>query len=120
VAARILVVDDELMVTRLIERALRDEGYEVTAVSDGERGLEAAIRANPAFDLVVTNTWMSGLSGGELIVRLRQHFPSIPILHIDDVARHKTPRESHPDIPTLYKPFCIAALRDAVRVLLAG
>jgi DNA-binding response OmpR family regulator len=119
VAPRILVVDDEPMVARLITRALTDEGYDVTALSDGERGLEAAREASPPFDLVVTNTWLPGLSGAELIDRLREHFPATPILHVDDVARHKTPADS-PDVPTLYKPFSIAALRDAVRKLLAG
>jgi DNA-binding response OmpR family regulator len=107
------------MVTQLISRALSDVGYEVTALSDGERGLAAALSANPGFDLVVTNTWMPGLSGAELIARLRQHFPAIPILHIDDVARHKTATDS-PEVATLFKPFSIAALREAVRALLAG
>ena len=120
VAPRILVVDDEPMVSQLIARALSDVGYEVTTLSNGERGLEAAKQANPPFDLVITNSWMPGLSGGELIARLRQHFPSIPILHIDDVARHKSANQPHPDIPTLFKPFSIAALREAVRALLAG
>jgi DNA-binding response OmpR family regulator len=61
VAPRILVVDDEPMVSLLIARALSDEGYEVTALSDGERGLKAAKQADPGFDLVITNTWMPGL-----------------------------------------------------------
>jgi DNA-binding response OmpR family regulator len=118
VAPRILVVDDEPMVSLLITRALRDEGYEVTAVPDGRAGLEAAQAAQPAFDLIVTNTWMRGLSGAELIARLRLDFPAVPILHVDDLARHKTAAESREDVTTLYKPFSIGALKKAVAELL--
>jgi CheY-like chemotaxis protein len=117
-ARHILVVDDEPMVCALVLRALTDDGYQVTATHDGHAALEIARRAEPPFDLLVTNTWMPGLSGSELIARLRQDFPQIPILHIDDVAR-RNPGEFHQDIATLYKPFSVAALREAVRELLA-
>ena len=118
VAPRILVVDDEPMVCLLITRVLKDEGYEVTAVPNGRAGLEAAQTAQPAFDLVVTNTWMRGLSGAELIARLRLDFPTVPILHVDDLARHKTFAEFPEDVMTLYKPFSINALKKAVAELL--
>jgi DNA-binding response OmpR family regulator len=119
-APRILVVDDEPMVCRLITRALRDEGYEVTAVSNGRAALEAAQTAEPGFDLVVTNTWMRGLSGAELISRLRVDFPTVPILHIDDLPGHKTSAGFPQDVSTLYKPFSVTALREAVGELLKG
>ena len=118
VAPRILVVDDEPMVCLLIARVLKDEGYEVTAVSNGRAGLEAARTAQPGFDLVVTNTWMRGLSGAELIARLRLDFPAVPILHVDDLPRHKTAAEFREDVTTLYKPFRISALKTAVAELL--
>jgi DNA-binding response OmpR family regulator len=107
------------MVCLLITRALKDEGYEVTAVSDGRAGLEAARTAQPAFDLVVTNTWMRGLSGSELIARLRLDFPAVPILHIDDLGSHTTSAQFREEVATLYKPFSISALRKAVAELLA-
>jgi CheY-like chemotaxis protein len=94
-----------------------DDGYQVTAEHDGQASLEIARRAEPQFDLIVTNTWMSGLSGSELIARLRQDFPTIPILHIDDLTRSKS-AEPRQDVTTLYKPFSVGALRLAVRRLL--
>jgi two-component system, cell cycle sensor histidine kinase and response regulator CckA len=118
-AHRILVVDDEPMVCALVSRALTDEGYQVTAASDGQVALAIARAANPEFNLIVTNSWIPGLSGSELIARLRQDFPKIPILHIDDLSRHKS-GEFHHDVTMLYKPFSVGALRKAVGDLLAG
>ncbi|HEU4681897.1 MAG TPA: response regulator [Gemmatimonadales bacterium] len=119
-AKRILVVDDEPMVRALIVRALTDEGYEVTAVSDGHAALEVAREAEGEFDLIVTNNYMPGLSGPELIARVRQDFPSLPILHIDDISRKQTVRNLPEDVPTVYKPFSVVTLRQTVRKLLAG
>jgi two-component system NtrC family response regulator len=119
VAHRILVVDDEPMVRALITRALTDDGFEVVAVANGLDALDAARTAEAEFHLIVTNNYMPGLSGPELIARVRQDFPSLPILHIDDVSRRGRIASLPSDVPTIYKPFSIAALRAAVRGLLA-
>jgi CheY-like chemotaxis protein len=118
-AARILVVDDEPMVRALIVRALTDEGYEVIAVANGRAALDAARGADTGFDLVVTNNYMPGLTGQELVARIRQDFPKLPILHIDDLVRRERLAHLPADIPTIYKPFSIAALTGTVRKLLA-
>jgi two-component system cell cycle response regulator CpdR len=117
-ASRILVVDDEPMVRALIARALSDEGYEVVAVANGRAALDAARGAEARFDLIITNNYMPGLSGAELIHRVRQDFPDLPILHVDDISRRGRISPLPTDIPTIYKPFSIAALRGAVLELL--
>jgi CheY-like chemotaxis protein len=117
---RILVVDDEPMVRALIARALSDAGYEVVAVADGQAALDAARGAEVEFDLIVTNNYMPGLNGPELIARVRQDFPSLPILHIDDISRKRLDQGLPGDVPTVYKPFSVATLRKAVQELLAG
>ena len=119
-APRILVVDDEPMVRALIARVLTDEGYEVVAVANGRAALDAARGAEVGFDLIVTNNYMPGLTGAELIERVRRDFPSLPILHIDDISRQRLEKGLPDDVPTVYKPFSVATLRDAVRKLLAG
>ncbi|MDF3051946.1 MAG: histidine kinase [Geminicoccaceae bacterium] len=118
--ARILVVDDEPMVRALIARVLSDEGYEVVAVANGRAALDAARGAEVGFDLIVTNNYMPGLNGAELIERVRRDFPSLPILHIDDISRQRSEQGLPDDVPTVYKPFSVATLSDAVRKLLAG
>ncbi len=119
-APRILVVDDEPMVRALIARALSDEGYEVVAVASGRAALDAARGAEVGFDLIVTNNYMPGLNGAELIAQVRQDFPGLPILHIDDISRRKSVQNLPDDVPTVYKPFSVTTLREAVRKLLAG
>jgi CheY-like chemotaxis protein len=118
-AQRILVVDDEPMVRALITRILTDEGYEVVAVANGRAALDAARTAHAPFDMIVTNNYMPGLTGPELITRVRQDFPDLPILHIDDLIRRKRVTPLPDDVPTIYKPFSVAALREAVRGLLS-
>jgi CheY-like chemotaxis protein len=117
--SRILVVDDEPMVRALIVRALTDEGYEVVAVANGRAALDAARGAQAGFDLIVTNNYMPGLTGPELIARVRQDFPDLPILHIDDLVRRSRMGQVPADVPTIYKPFSIATLTDSVRKLLS-
>ena len=119
--ARILVIDDEAMVRALIVRALREEGYRVIAATGGEDALDLAL--DTPVDLVVTNSWLRDMSGVEAIAQLRKHFPDIPILHIDDLPRGKrsSSGESMPeDVPVLYKPFSITALKAAVREQIEG
>jgi DNA-binding response OmpR family regulator len=116
-AARILVVDDEPSVLAVVSRALRDEGHEVIAVSNGPTAYDVALEQT--VDVVVTNRGMTGLKGAELVGVLRKHFPGIPILHLDDpsLATHsqfQVPAE----VPTLFKPFDLVALGAAVRRLL--
>ena len=80
--------------------------------------MDAARRSGGRFDLIITNNYMPGLQGPELIARVRQDFPDLPILHIDDIS-HRRAAESLPDdVPTVYKPFSVATLREAVRKLL--
>jgi DNA-binding response OmpR family regulator len=117
-ASRILIVDDEPMVRALIARALTDEGYDVVAVANGRAALEAARRSQAGFDLIVTNNYMPGLSGAELIARVREDFPDLPILHVDDITRLGRIPPLPSDIPTIYKPFSVAELRAAVSNLL--
>jgi CheY-like chemotaxis protein len=118
-ATRILVVDDEPMVRALISRVLTDEGYEVVAVADGRAALDAARGAEAQFDLIITNHYMPGLTGPELIARVRHDFPSLPILHVDDIGHRGRASDLPLDVPTIYKPFSTAALREAVRRLLS-
>lgn len=117
-ASRILVVDDEPMVRALIARVLTDEGYEVVAVANGRAALDAARGAKAEFDLIITNNYMPGLSGAQLVARVRKDFPDLPILHVDDITRRGRIPLLPSDIPTIYKPFSIAALKDAVLGLL--
>ena len=106
-----LVVDDEPAIRDLLVRALGMAGYDVVAVADGEAGLVAARNAELPYDLVVTNSYMPSLSGEELIGQLRNLYPGLPILHLQNLAHPIGPNAS--SVPTLYQPFSIDALLEA-------
>jgi DNA-binding NtrC family response regulator len=117
VSAKILVVDEEPSVLAVVSRALREEGHEVIAVSNGQTAYDVAL--DQAVDVVVTNNRMPGLNGAELLSALRKRFPGMPILHLDDHSLPTQARFQVPaGVPTLLKPFDLVALQAAVRRLL--
>ena len=73
--AIVLVEDDEQIATAL-EVVLRDEGYEISHVADGARGL--ALASASRCDLVLTDLRLPGLTGFELVKQLQQLKPRLP------------------------------------------
>jgi two-component system alkaline phosphatase synthesis response regulator PhoP len=76
--ARVLVVDDEASITKLVAAYLEPEGYRVRTAGDGERGLALALEWKP--DLIVLDIMLPGIDGLELLRRLRQHSDAYVIL----------------------------------------
>ncbi|MDH7498247.1 MAG: response regulator, partial [Syntrophomonadaceae bacterium] len=75
---RIMVVDDEESLVKLIAHNLQREGYEVIPVRDG---LEALARArSEAPDLIILDVMLPGLDGLEVCRRLRQDKVDIPVI----------------------------------------
>ena len=114
---RILVVDDEESIRRLLVRILRAEGYDAVAINDGLAGLDAALTAADPYDLVITNNHMPHLGGAELVAQLRDVAPHLPILHLDDLSQSEA-ADLPPDVPNLFKPFSVETLLEHVGRLL--
>ena len=74
---RILVVDDEPQITRVLRRSLATRGYEVQVAADGEEALDLFRHWAP--DLVITDLSMPHIGGLELCRRLRTISP-VPII----------------------------------------
>ncbi len=75
---RILVVEDEQRLSRLIARVLGEEGYTAETAADGRTALSKAL-AEP-FDLLVVDWMLPDLAGIEVIRRLRAAEMSVPVL----------------------------------------
>jgi DNA-binding response OmpR family regulator len=117
VSARILVVDDEPAILDAVAYALRGEGYEVEAETDGEAALETARSGD--FDAVVLDLMLPRLPGTEVCRRLRAESP-VPILMLTaktaEVERVVGLELGADDYVT--KPFSMAELLARVRALL--
>ena len=74
----VLVVDDDLLIRRMLERTLTAEGYRVEGAADGGAALAAVERAVP--DLVVLDVAMPGLDGLAVCRRLRRSGLAVPVL----------------------------------------
>ena len=81
---RIMVIDNEEGLCRMMEAVLSDNGY---AVSQFTRSFEAAERFRSGeWDLVVTDIKMPGMDGLELLQKLRQKDPAIPVIMVTAYA----------------------------------
>ncbi len=77
---RILIVDDEDGMRRLLSRVLTREGYDTVAVGSGAEALRLV--ANERFDLVVTDIKMPEMDGLQLLAELKEYEPSLLIIVI--------------------------------------
>lgn len=112
--SRILVVDDETQIARVLKTALSSQGYEVKTAGDGESALNLASDWIP--DLVVTDLSMPGMTGIELCrsVRERSH---VPIIVLSVRGEEKTKIEALDAGADDYvtKPFSVNELLARVR-----
>jgi UDP-3-O-acyl N-acetylglucosamine deacetylase len=76
----ILVVDDEANIRHTLRGVLADEGYEVVEAPDGRRALELLEHQLPS--LAIVDIWMPEVDGIELVSRMRQQAPEVPVIVI--------------------------------------
>jgi two-component system KDP operon response regulator KdpE len=115
--ARILVVDDEPQLIRVLRTGLKSRGYDVCGASDGETGLEMFSEWHP--DLVITDLAMPNVDGLEFCRRLRA-LSQVPIIVLSAKGEEKTKVEAL-DIGAddfVTKPFGIDELLARVRASL--
>ena len=77
-APRLLLVDDDTSLLRLLTLRLEANGYEVATATSGEGALEAMAEARP--ELVITDLRMEGMDGMALFRLLRERHPGLPVL----------------------------------------
>jgi DNA-binding NtrC family response regulator len=77
---RILVVDDDASLRRIVEMQLEEAGYDVTTAADGRQALSVLDESAPA--LVITDLKMPGMSGLDLLRKLRTDYPELTAIII--------------------------------------
>lgn len=115
---RILLIEDDTRLTRIIEQVLRQERFEVDVALDGETGRDLALTGN--YDALIVDRMLPRLDGIAIVRSLRRHEIDTPVLML--TARHDLPeRVEGLDAGAddyLGKPFAFEELLARLRALL--
>jgi len=117
---RILVVEDEEKVSRFVTRGLAAERFAVDVARDGKTGWELA--QTYQYDLIILDLMLPGLTGGEVLRRIRKANSQVPVLILtardslgDKIEHFEAGADDY-----LTKPFAFAELLVRVKALFAG
>jgi len=86
--AKVLIVDDEPDIGRILYRYLSAEGYSCAVASDGEEALE--LLSQDRWDLLVSDIMMPGISGIELLGHVKAQYPDVAMIMVTGVNDHST------------------------------
>ena len=123
VRKRVLVVDDEQPVLKLLVKVLSIDNYEIQST---DSGIEAARLLDlPSFrgvDLLVTDLMMPGMNGRQLAQKVRERYPTARVLYVTGFADtlFKGVSELGDGESFIEKPFGAEGLLEATRLLMFG
>jgi len=119
--ARILIAEDEDAIRTLIARALRQDGHEVIAASDGAEALDVLVREQGAFELLLTDIRMPVMDGIALALAAARDHPAVTILLMTGYADQRERANGLDALihDVISKPFSLAIMRAAVNGALA-
>jgi len=112
---RLLIAEDEAEMRGLLRRTLTREGYDVAVAADGAEALEV-LRANPDFDVLVSDVRMPVKDGLQLLKEVRQLRPELRVILITaylDVQQYYEVMKSGA-FEYLSKPFKIPDLLEVL------
>jgi two-component system chemotaxis response regulator CheY len=118
--AKVLVVDDSGLARRLIRKILEELGHEVEEVSDGAQALERYILNH--HDVVVLDLLMHGMYGVEVLQKLKELNPELPVI-IATADIQRTTREQVKDagaVGMVNKPVTKEQLAEVLGIVLSG
>jgi two-component system NtrC family response regulator len=118
-AAKILIIDDDTSLRRVLEYNLQEEGYDVVTAGDGEAGLRLFSEQQPA--LVITDLKMPGMSGFQVLQQVKEQSPQTLVLVITAFGAVETAVEAMKlgAFDYITKPFNRDALKLTIRKALA-
>jgi signal transduction histidine kinase len=115
--SRILLVDDDALISRSSVDMLEDLGHEVLGASSGKEALDV-LRSTDPIDLLITDFAMPGMTGMQLIECAREIFPDLHVLLATGYA--ELPNGSTNDVPRIGKPYTQPQLASEIARLLGG
>ena len=120
--ARILILEDEVMIRDMMKMVLSRAGHEVLSFENGHQALAHLKKPDSAVDLILSDIKMPGLSGEEFFSRLRESVPALAGRVIfctgDTLEKKTTGLVEASGNPSLSKPFRPQRLLDVVTAAL--
>ncbi|MEL7567737.1 MAG: response regulator, partial [Dehalobacterium sp.] len=115
--ARVLIIDDETQIRRMLKVALSAHGYEIAEAAHGQEGLNQAALFHP--DLIILDLGLPDLDGFEVIKRIRE-WSEVPviILSVQDQETDKIKVLDSGADDYVTKPFGMGELLARMRVAL--
>ena len=112
----ILVVDDDPLLQRIAEEALRDGGFETVVAASGEEAVELLDTADGKYRALVTdiNLGRDRMSGWDVARRAREIDAKFPVVYMSGESAEDWSARGVPDSIMLSKPFAPAQLVTAV------
>jgi putative two-component system response regulator len=117
--AAVLVIDDEPIIRELIAEILADAGHDVAVAASAEEGLLRIV--DRSLEIVVSDIVMPGLTGLELLEKVRMRRPSLPVVLVTGAGTHAMLADALAGgaAGLVMKPFSHAELQGAVATALA-
>jgi DNA-binding response OmpR family regulator len=116
---KILVIDDEPGIRKVIDRLLRQFGYETLLASNGTDGLRLFDRQAPDIALVLLDWNLPGTSGRETLAELLKRRSDLRVVLVTGAPEATTDEHATTDtVSILLKPFTPTELMFAVRTVL--
>ncbi len=114
IGTKVLVVDDEQVVLDSVRKHLKREGYEIQTVLSGDEAIKVLESGWP--EVVITDLMMPGMDGLELLERVRDAKPEIPVIMITGFATMRTALQAlrQGAFDYIAKPFTRAELQGVV------
>jgi len=114
---QVLVVEDDDAVRGMAAQILKWHGYTVLEARSGMDAMQMCEKMTHPVDVVVSDVFMPGMSGTELVGKLKKMWTNVKVLYISGATADKA---LSPDTPLLRKPFPPNELVKRVEELLAG
>ena len=114
--ARILIAEDEEAIRKLVARALKQDGHDVTTANDGAEALDVLARERGTFELLLTDIRMPVMDGIALALAATRDHPALTILLMTGYADQRERANGLDAIvhDVVAKPFTLATIRAAV------
>jgi CheY-like chemotaxis protein len=108
-AKKILVIDDDTLLTKTISNLLNKKGYSAAATNDGYEALDRII-GKTEYDLIICDIRMPGLNGVETVKKIREYLknknkPDVPVIFITGFADTEINKEAEKIGKVVFKPF---------------